>query len=484
MQGGIDPELPGDGVLRPRARGEAARARRCTCTRSARWRSSTAPPHRTVDRGLPDQGAASPGSTRSPAPPRRSSTTTSAGCSPRASCRPATWIEVVTHRAPGGHPPTSSTMMYGHVDNPRHWVSHLRVLSRHPGRSVEAGVGVHRVRAAAVRAHTPRRSTSPASPGPGPTLRDNLAVHAMARIMLHGRIDNIQTSWVKLGVDGTRAMLRAGANDLGGTLMEETISRMAGSEHGSAKTVAELAEIARRDRPPGARAHHDVRPGAGTVTPGGRGRRLFGLGFSPDRSACPLCASARVGCTLEVQDQQEMLLGCAREQFEGAAVQRVRGVARGRRVRRPPSVASGVDPGPLVPLLVPDLRRPAGDGGPGGPDARAAREPRRDRPGPPAWLHLTLCDIGFLGRPRTWAAGGDDADGRRRARLQPPLDLTLGPVRCFSDSVTLDAGPRPALLELRRRIGRAMELRRTRASAPPRVRLLPSRDSWLPQSSY
>ena len=78
---------------------------------------------------------------------------------------------------------------------------------------------------------------------PGPTLRDNLAVHALARILLHGRIPNIQTSWVKLGVDGTRAMLRAGANDLGGTLMEETISRMAGSEHGSAKTVEELVEI-------------------------------------------------------------------------------------------------------------------------------------------------------------------------------------------------------------------------------------------------
>jgi len=79
---------------------------------------------------------------------------------------------------------------------------------------------------------------------PGPTLRDNRAVHAVARLMLHGRIPNVQTSWVKLGVGGTRAMLQAGANDVGGTLMEETISRMAGSEHGSAKTVAELAEIA------------------------------------------------------------------------------------------------------------------------------------------------------------------------------------------------------------------------------------------------
>jgi FO synthase len=75
-------------------------------------------------------------------------------------------------------------------------------------------------------------------------MRENRAVHAMARLLLHGRIANIQTSWVKLGVAGTRAMLQGGANDLGGTLMEETISRMAGSEHGSAKTVAELTEIA------------------------------------------------------------------------------------------------------------------------------------------------------------------------------------------------------------------------------------------------
>ena len=66
----------------------------------------------------------------------------------------------------------------------------------------------------------------------------------MARIMLHGRIDNIQTSWVKLGTDGCRAVLQGGVNDLGGTLMEETISRMAGSQHGSAKTVADLEAIA------------------------------------------------------------------------------------------------------------------------------------------------------------------------------------------------------------------------------------------------
>jgi len=148
-----------------------------------------------------------------------------------------TWIEVVSTAHRVGIP-TTSTMMYGHVDNPRHWVNHLRVLSRIQD---ETGGFTEFVPLPFVHTSAPIYLAGVARPGP--TLRDNLAVHAMARILLHGRIRNIQTSWVKLGVDGTRAMLQAGANDVGGTLMEETISRMAGSEHGSAKTVAELEEI-------------------------------------------------------------------------------------------------------------------------------------------------------------------------------------------------------------------------------------------------
>jgi FO synthase len=148
-----------------------------------------------------------------------------------------TWIEIVTTAHRVGIR-SSSTMMYGHVDNPRHWVQHLRVLSRIQD---ETGGFTEFVPLPFVHNSAPIYLAGVARPGP--SLRDNLAVHAMARIMLHGRIDNIQTSWVKLGVDGTRAMLNAGANDLGGTLMEETISRMAGSEHGSAKTVAELSDI-------------------------------------------------------------------------------------------------------------------------------------------------------------------------------------------------------------------------------------------------
>jgi FO synthase len=156
----------------------------------------------------------------------------------------ATWVEVVTTAHEVGLR-SSSTMMYGHVDNPAHWVSHLRVLSRIQD---ETGGFTEFVPLPFVHHSAPIYLAGVARPGP--SMRDNLAVHAMARIMLHGRIDNIQTSWVKLGVEGTRQMLRAGANDLGGTLMEETISRMAGSEHGSAKTVEELVEIgAAIDRP-------------------------------------------------------------------------------------------------------------------------------------------------------------------------------------------------------------------------------------------
>ncbi|MBE1875649.1 bifunctional FO biosynthesis protein CofGH [Myceligenerans pegani] len=150
----------------------------------------------------------------------------------------STWIDVVTTAHRIGLR-SSSTMMYGHVDHPRHWVKHLRVISRIQD---ETGGFTEFVPLPFVHNSSPIYLAGVARPGP--TARDNLAVHAMARIMLHGRIDNIQTSWVKLGVDGTRRMLRAGVNDLGGTLMEETISRMAGSEHGSAKTVAELEEIA------------------------------------------------------------------------------------------------------------------------------------------------------------------------------------------------------------------------------------------------
>ncbi|PXX68810.1 FO synthase subunit 1 /FO synthase subunit 2 [Nocardia tenerifensis] len=148
------------------------------------------------------------------------------------------WIDVITTAHQVGLR-SSSTMMYGHVDNPKHWVGHLRVLR---GIQDETGGFTEFVLLPFVHQSAPLYLAGAARPGP--TNRDNRAAHALSRIMLHGRIDNIQTSWVKLGTVGTRVMLNSGANDLGGTLMEETISRMAGSQHGSAKTVAELVDIA------------------------------------------------------------------------------------------------------------------------------------------------------------------------------------------------------------------------------------------------
>ncbi len=148
------------------------------------------------------------------------------------------WIEVVTTAHEVGLR-SSSTMMYGHVDTPRHWVGHLDVLRRIQDRT---GGFTEFVPLPFVHHNSPLYLAGAARPGP--SHRDNRAVHALARIMLHGRIAHIQTSWVKLGVERTQVMLNGGANDLGGTLMEETISRMAGSEYGSAKTVPELMAIA------------------------------------------------------------------------------------------------------------------------------------------------------------------------------------------------------------------------------------------------
>ncbi len=149
----------------------------------------------------------------------------------------ATWVEVVTTAHEVGLR-SSSTMMYGHVDNPRHWVGHLRVLAAIQDRT---GGFTEFVPLPFVHQNAPIYLAGLARPGP--TVQQNRAVHALARLLLHGRIDNLQCSWVKLGVDGCRQLLQGGVNDLGGTLMEETISRMAGSLHGSRKSVAELVAI-------------------------------------------------------------------------------------------------------------------------------------------------------------------------------------------------------------------------------------------------
>jgi len=150
----------------------------------------------------------------------------------------AAWVEVVSTAHELGIR-SSSTMMYGHVDHPGQWLAHFRVLA-----GVQDRTGGFTEFVALPFVHTNAPIYLAGIARPGPTWRENRAVHAMARLLLHGRIGNIQCSWVKLGDEGTVAMLRGGCNDLGGTLMEETISRMAGSGNGSARTEEQLRAIA------------------------------------------------------------------------------------------------------------------------------------------------------------------------------------------------------------------------------------------------
>jgi FO synthase len=136
------------------------------------------------------------------------------------------WEEIV-RTAHGLGIRSSSTIMFGHVDAPPHWVAHLRRLAR-----IQADTGgfTEFVPLPFVHQNAPIYLAGKARPGA--TYEESLRMHAVARILLDGLIPNIQVSWVKLGVDTCQAILQAGANDFGGTLMEETISRMAGAEWG------------------------------------------------------------------------------------------------------------------------------------------------------------------------------------------------------------------------------------------------------------
>ncbi|MEV8113793.1 bifunctional FO biosynthesis protein CofGH [Streptomyces xiamenensis] len=154
-----------------------------------------------------------------------------------------TWVEVISTAHEVGLR-SSSTMMYGHVDSPRHWLGHFRTLAGIQRANEEKGVAGFTEFVTLPFIHTNAPVYLAGIARPGPTARDNRAVTAMARLLLHPYITNIQTSWVKLGAEGAAEMLRSGANDLGGTLMEETISRMAGSAYGSYRSVKDLRAIA------------------------------------------------------------------------------------------------------------------------------------------------------------------------------------------------------------------------------------------------
>ncbi|HEX6488631.1 MAG TPA: 5-amino-6-(D-ribitylamino)uracil--L-tyrosine 4-hydroxyphenyl transferase CofH [Candidatus Dormibacteraeota bacterium] len=149
------------------------------------------------------------------------------------------WVDVVAEAHNHGLR-TTSTLMFGSIDGPEHWARHLVVL-----RNLQARTGgitefvplpfVH-MEAPIYRKGRARR---------GPTWEETVKVHAVARLALRGYIDNIQVSWVKCGLDGAAEILQAGANDLGGTLMNESISRAAGASHGQEVPPAEMQGVIR-----------------------------------------------------------------------------------------------------------------------------------------------------------------------------------------------------------------------------------------------
>jgi FO synthase len=138
----------------------------------------------------------------------------------------AQWIKVITAAHRLGIP-TTSTMMYGHRETPVHWVRHMLLL-----RNIQKETGgfTEFVPLGFVHQNTALYHQGLARPGPTP--EEHIRVHALARILLNDWIPNIQVSWVKMGRHLSQLCLRAGANDFGGTLMEESISRLAGSTEG------------------------------------------------------------------------------------------------------------------------------------------------------------------------------------------------------------------------------------------------------------
>ena len=133
---------------------------------------------------------------------------------------------------------TTSTMMFGHVDGPASWANHLEVL-----RAIQRRTGGFTEFVPLPFVHMGAPIWLRGASRPGPTWDEVILVHAVSRIAFIGLIDNIQASWVKLGLDGAEALLRSGCNDVGGTLMDESISRAAGASHGTEVAPVDFTEL-------------------------------------------------------------------------------------------------------------------------------------------------------------------------------------------------------------------------------------------------
>ena len=149
----------------------------------------------------------------------------------------AEWLEVMgTAHSLGLN--STATIMFGHVDGPLNWARHLLRV-----RDLQAQTGGFTEFVPLPFVHMEAPMYRKGRARKGPTFREALLMHAVARLALHPHITNIQASWVKLGMDGINACLDAGVNDLGGTLMNESISRAAGASHGQEFTAAGMRKL-------------------------------------------------------------------------------------------------------------------------------------------------------------------------------------------------------------------------------------------------
>jgi FO synthase len=135
---------------------------------------------------------------------------------------------------------STTTIMFGHVDGPVNWARHLLVL-----RDIQAETGGFTEFVPLPFVHMGAPLFLQGRSRRGPTFAEAIKMHAVGRIALHGYIDNVQASWVKMGVEGAKACLEAGCNDLGGTLMNENIPRAAGASHGRGMLPEDLEAMIR-----------------------------------------------------------------------------------------------------------------------------------------------------------------------------------------------------------------------------------------------
>ncbi len=146
----------------------------------------------------------------------------------------ARWVEIITAAHELGIP-TTSTMMYGHLEAPADWVRHMLLL-----RAIQKRTGGFTEFVPLGFIHENTRLYRHGGARPGAKREEHLRVHALARVLLHGAIKNVQVSWVKLGFETSLACLQAGANDFSGTLMEESISKAAGATFGESVSPEEF----------------------------------------------------------------------------------------------------------------------------------------------------------------------------------------------------------------------------------------------------